>query len=79
MNDEYEIKMSPLCQEISSGCNTFKVEIYEDGDDGWILEVVDEHGNSTVWDDPFPTDAAALTEVKKTLMKEGIQALIGEE
>jgi hypothetical protein len=77
MNDEYEIKMSPLCQEISSGGNTVKVEIYDDGEDGWILEVVDEHGNSTVWDDPFPTDAAALTEVKKTMMKEGIQVLIG--
>ena len=77
MDDEYEVKMSPLCQEISSGDNTVKVEIYDDGEDGWILEVVDEHGNSTVWDDPFPTDAAALTEVKKTIMKEGIQALIG--
>jgi hypothetical protein len=77
MNDEYEIKMSPLCQEISSGGNTVKVEIYDDGEDGWILEVVDEHGNSTVWDDSFPADAAALAEVKKTLMKEGIQALIG--
>ena len=77
MIDEYEVKMSPLCQEISSGDHTVKVEIYDDGEDGWILEVVDEHGNSTVWDDPFPTDAAALTEVKKTMMKEGIQALIG--
>jgi hypothetical protein len=77
MNDEYEVKMSPLCQKISSGDNTVKVEIYDDGEDGWILEVVDEHGNSTVWDDPFPTDAAALTEVKKTIMKEGIQALTG--
>ena len=77
MNDYPEIKMSPLCQEISSGEDTIKVEIYDDGEDGWILEVVDEHGNSTVWDAPFPTDAAALAEVKKTLMKEDIQALIG--
>ena len=79
MNDYPEIKMSPLCQEISSGGNTVKVEIYHDGEDGWILEVVDEHGTSTVWDDPFPTDAAALAEVKKTIMKKGIQALIGGE
>ena len=69
--------MSPLCQEISSGGNTVKVEIYDDGEDGWILEVVDEYGNSTVWDDPFPTDDAALTEVKKTISEEGIQMLIG--
>jgi hypothetical protein len=77
MDEEYEVKMSPLCQEISSGSKSVKVEIYDDGEDGWILEVVDEYGNSTVWDDPFPTDDAALTEVKKTISEEGIQVLIG--
>jgi hypothetical protein len=77
MDEEYEVKMSPLCQEISSGSKSVKVEIYDDGEDGWILEVVDEYGNSTVWDDPFPTDDAALTEVKKTISEEGIQMLIG--
>jgi hypothetical protein len=77
MSDDPEVKMSPLCQEISSGGKTVKVEIYEDGEGAWILEVVDDHGNSTVWDDPFPTDSAALTEVKKTILEEGIQALIG--
>jgi hypothetical protein len=51
--------------------------IHDDGEDGWILEVVDEYENSTVWDDPFPTDDAALTEVKKTISEEGIQILIG--
>ena len=40
------------------------------------MHVVDEHGNSTAWDDSFPTDTAALTEVKKVIMEEGIQALI---
>ncbi len=77
MDEEYEVKMSPLCQEISSGSKSVKVEIYDDGEDGWILEVVDEYGNSTVWDDPFPTGDAALTEVKKTISEEGIQVLIG--
>jgi uncharacterized protein len=77
MTDEYKVKMSPLCQEISSGGKAVKAEIYENGDGGWILEVVDQYGNSTVWDDPFPTDSAALTEVKKTILEEGIQALIG--
>jgi hypothetical protein len=77
MNDDPEIKMSPLCQEISSGGSTIKVEIYDDGQEGWILEVVDEHGNSRVWGDSFPTDTAALTEVKKTILEEGIQVLIG--
>ena len=79
MNDYPEVKMSPLCQDISSGGKTVTVDIYDDGQGGWLLEVVDEHGNSTVWDDSFPTDAAALAEVKKTILEEGIQVLIGGE
>ena len=77
MDEEYEVKMSPLCQEFSSAGRAVKVEIFEDGQGGWILEVVDEYGNSRVWDDSFPTDTAALTEVKKTILEEGIQSLIG--
>ena len=77
MTDDPEVKMSPLCQDLSDGGKTISVEIYDDGQGGWILEVVDEHGNSTVWDDPFPTDAAALAEVKETILEEGIEALIG--
>ena len=79
MNDEYEVKISPLCQEISSGGKTIQVDIYEDDEGGWLLETVDEYGNSTVWNDLFKTDAAALTEVKKTILSEGINALIGPQ
>jgi len=77
VSDDPEVTMSPLCQLISSGGKTVSVEIYEDGAGGWLLEVVDEHGNSTVWDDPFPTDAEALNEVKQVISEEGIEALIG--
>lgn len=77
MNDELEVKLSPLCQEISSGSKTVKVEIYEDGQGEWLLEVVDEYGNSTVWDDSFPSDSAALTEAKEVILQEGIEELIG--
>ena len=44
------------------GETAVEIEIYEDGKGGWLLEVVDEFGNSTVWDDSFPTDNAALAE-----------------
>ena len=79
MNEEIEIVMSPLSQKISSGGKSIQVDIYQDGNVGWILEVVDEFGNSTVWDDPFEADAAALNEVKKVIMSEGIDALIGSD
>lgn len=79
MNDEYEVKISHLCQEISSGGKTIQVDIYEDDEGGWLLETVDEYGNSTVWNDTFKTDATALTEVKKTILSKGINALIGPQ
>ena len=53
------------------------VEIYEDGEGGWLLEVVDEYQNSTVWDEPFGTDQEALDEALNTIVKDGIQSLIG--
>lgn len=53
------------------------VEIYQDGEGGWLLEVVDEFKNSTVWDEPFSTDQEALDEALRTIAEDGIQSLIG--
>jgi hypothetical protein len=70
--------MSPLCQAITIDGRTVQVEIYG-GDPGkWILEVVDEFNNSTVWDDQYETDKEALEEVEKAIKEEGIQTLIGK-
>ena len=78
MEEEYEVKYSPLCQNIESDSKKVEVLIYEDGDGGWLLEVVDEHGNSTVWDDPFESDQKAWVEVMQCIKDEGIDSLIGE-
>ena len=78
MNEEPEIEISPLSQKISSGGRTVSVEIYRlEGEKSWALEVVDEYNNSTVWDDTFDSDSAALTEAKKTILAEGVNHLIG--
>jgi hypothetical protein len=42
----------------------------------WSLEVVDETGQSTVWDNLFPTDQAALDEALKTIREEGIKTFL---
>lgn len=68
---------SPLAQEITRDGHTVHIHIYEDGSGGWILEAVDEHGNSTLWDDPFATAQAALDEAVHTIDTEGINTLIG--
>jgi hypothetical protein len=52
--DETDLIYSKHCQMVSRDGNTVRVEIYSSGKNDWILEVVDEQSNSTVWDDPFP-------------------------
>jgi uncharacterized protein len=68
---------SRLSQRLSRDGTAVEIQIYKDGNGGWLLEVVDEFGNSTVWDESFPTDAAAMAEVLKTIETEGIMSLIG--
>ncbi len=80
MNEEPKLEVSPLSQQVSSGGRTVSSEIYRlEGETSWALEVVDEYNNSTVWDDTFETDSAALTEAKKTILSEGVSTLIGPE
>lgn len=75
--DDFELEDSPLSQQITSDGKTVDVQIYRGGGSNWHLEVVDEFGNSTVWDDQFATDADALEELQATIRDEGIDALIG--
>lgn len=70
-------KHSPLAQSVTRDGKTVSVEIYEDGEGCWLLEVVDEYGNSSVWDSAFATDQEALDEALKTIAEDGIHSLIG--
>jgi uncharacterized protein len=70
-------KQSLLAQSVTRDGKTVLVDIYEDGDGGWLLEVVDEYSNSTVWDAPFATDQEALDEALKSIDEDGIDSLIG--
>lgn len=79
MNDEMKLIMSPLSQIIERDGQSVRVEIYGDGEGGWLLEVVDDFGDSVCWDDSFPPDQEALDEVLDTIEKEGMLSLIGPE
>ena len=62
---------SGLSQEIEVGGIPFAIEIYRlEHDSTWTLEVVDENGTSTVWDDQFSSDF----EAQKVLRTEGVRA-----
>jgi hypothetical protein len=69
---------SPLAQSVTRDGKTVRIDIYENGEGGWLLEVVDEHWNSTVWDASFSSDREALDEALNTIdEREGIDSLIG--
>ncbi|MCK9469277.1 MAG: hypothetical protein M0Q49_07655 [Porticoccaceae bacterium] len=76
MSDD-DVKMSPLSQRYEEDGQVVHIEIYEDGEGGWLLEIVDEDNNSTMWEDSFDSDDDALAEALAAIEQEGIQALIG--
>ncbi len=80
MDEEYRIIHSPLERRISEDGIAMEVLIYRgEADEGWILEVVDHAGGSTVWEEAFPTDQAALDEVLETIRREGIGCFAQDE
>lgn len=77
MDDEYEVEDSPLSQTVTRDGVTVEVCIYRGkGETGWLLEVVDQEGTSTIWDDPFDTDREALQEAMNTIAVEGIASFM---
>lgn len=69
-------KESQLSQAVERDGRSVQIEIYDDGTGGWLLEVVDEFGNSSVWDQSFETEQDALDEALETIREEGIESLI---
>ena len=77
MSKDPEIIYSPLQQRLTRDGKTVEVNIYRIPTSRWNLEVVDEHGNSTVWQDEFDTDQDAFDQLLQEIDADGIDALIG--
>jgi hypothetical protein len=71
MSDPKFIQSALSCTIREDGTEV-RIDIYRLETTDWSLEMVDETGTSTVWDDLFPTDQAALDEALKTIREEGI-------
>ncbi|MGO4173729.1 hypothetical protein [Bosea sp. TAF32] len=77
MTDFPDIIRSPLSQRFTEDGVTVQVEIYRvDGTEGWTLELIDEEGGSTVWQDSFATDAEAFAEFTDGVEQLGLAKLI---
>lgn len=77
MDEQPVSKDSPLSRTYSDGDHKVDIDIYADAEGGWLLEIVDENNNTTVWEDVFETDEEALQEALDALKEEGIGAFIG--
>ncbi|MGD9662591.1 MAG: hypothetical protein AB7U63_15105 [Porticoccaceae bacterium] len=77
MTDDYDVKMSPLSQRFEQDGEVVSIEIYDDGEGGWLLEIVDEGNNSTMWEDPFDSDDDALAEALAAIEEQGIASFVG--
>ena len=65
---------SPLSRVVEDDGVSVKVCIYRLENTEWSLEIVAQNGISTVWDDLFPSDEAALAEALKAIDEEGIRS-----
>jgi len=77
MRNDQEIIYSDLQTSYAMDGHTLEINIYRLPESDWILEVVDEYNNSTVWEDSFVTDEAALAEAIGEIKSEGVHAFIG--
>jgi hypothetical protein len=77
-DEDIEIEYSTLSQSLNRDGVAVEIQIYriEGSGAGWTLEVEDEEGGSTVWDDEFKIEQAALDEVMKTIKEEGMSVFL---
>ncbi|MDA8587259.1 hypothetical protein N9L47_13530, partial [Rhodobacteraceae bacterium] len=75
--EDPEIIMSDLCADVEVEGHFLTIDIYKsDIDPSWILEVINEFGTSTVFDDPFLADGLAWQQFEKTVKEEGLAAFL---
>ena len=81
IDEDPEIEESPLSGIVTRDGVAVRVEIYRlvEGDESWTLEVIDNEGRSTVWEDRFATDKEAYAEFCQTLEVEGIRSFSEEQ
>ena len=77
MTDENDLIYSNLQTTYNADGHTLEINIYRLPETEWVLEIVDDFNNSTVWDDSFATDEAALAEALQAIKDEGISAFVG--
>ena len=53
-----------------------EVQVYPDDEGGWLLEIIDEQGNATCWENAFANADLAFEEANRVIDEAGIEAFI---
>lgn len=78
MDDPNLIK-SGLSRSVTLDGSPVRIEIVRiEGNPDWTLEVVDVEGTSIVWQEPFETDTAALSEAIRAIEEEGAKLFLDD-
>jgi hypothetical protein len=68
---------SPLERTVARDAATLRILIYRGSTDaGWLLEIEDHLGGSTVWNEPFESDRAALDAAMLAIEEDGIESFV---
>ena len=80
MPDDPKIIQSELTRTIEAEGTLVGVLIYRHlGETEWTLEILDQNGNTTIWDDKFATEEDALAEANTAINTEGIWSFVHED
>jgi hypothetical protein len=71
MDESEGPKISPLSRTVKSRGALLHIEIYEDGEGGWCLAVINEQRVISHWTESFKSERAALKEAMKAIKEEG--------
>ncbi|MCA1492272.1 hypothetical protein [Sinorhizobium alkalisoli] len=77
---EQEFEFSEFSGEFVEDEVTVILRIYRPAgtNHDWTLEVFDEEGNTTIWNDTFDTDRDAFEEFLATVQRDGIRSFLDE-
>ena len=76
MGDVIGFPRDELSTTVKRDGKSVQIDVYRADKDGWLLEMNDQFGNSTCWNDPFESSSAAMTEGVEAIESEGIDKFI---
>jgi hypothetical protein len=72
-DDDVDVIFSELCADVEIDGRFLTVEIYKTTiDPSWYLEVINEFGTTTLYDEPFLADGLAWQQFEKTVKEKGL-------